>query len=332
MIDLHRFGHNPILDRQISIEGLIAYTDEHLARMIANPLTGTGFSAEIAATGTLLTALGGSITREQMKTGLQKARTAAKANFRATLPNQISRLYGGVIAIFGQNAPEVQQFFPEGREVFSEGDETELSAKLTALRDAIDDWQDDHAGAFNSDNIALAAALVTDWNLRYGEASAGRSATATEAETRRTASAQLRTQLFKNLLKIAGNFAGQRDESGREVSEVKILFYCPQHLLGFPLASQPGGGGGGEPTVPGVPTDLAQHDESGITFVEATLPAGAAGLKLYRGAAGPEQTFAGEFTALPAEVDLGGGPIADLFATAFNAAGQSAQAPVPLPE
>ena len=42
--------------------------------MVANPLTGTGLSVEIASTGTLPVALGGSITREQMKVGVQGRR------------------------------------------------------------------------------------------------------------------------------------------------------------------------------------------------------------------------------------------------------------------
>ena len=93
-----------------------------------------------------------------------------------------------------------------------------------------------------------------------------------------------------------------------------------------------GGGGGGGSTAPGVPTALSQHDESGITFIELTLPAGADGFKIYQGAAGPEQVLLSTNTTPPAQLSLGGGPIADLFVTAFNAAGQSAQVPVPLPE
>jgi hypothetical protein len=237
MFALVRFGENPFDDRQISTEELGKYGTEHLGRMTADPISGQ-LDAEIAATATALQDFDVTISSETVKKGVQKARTAAKAAFREDLPNPISQIHGAVIGRFGQNSPRIAEFFPEGRTVFNQCQDNLLDNKLTALRDALQAEETATPGPFAA-ALALAVGLVTTWTGIYGAATTGRAQGAQSADVRRAAGLALRTQLYKNVLKIASIYAGQLTPDGQPLGAERIGHYCPQHLLENRMTPQP---------------------------------------------------------------------------------------------
>jgi hypothetical protein len=230
MIDLHRFGTNPFDDKNISIDEVTDYTIEHLGRMTADTVGGQ-LNGEIAATATALAQLDAQVTNETVKLGIQKARTAAKEAFRAALPNEISKLHAAVVMKIGQNSPDLPLYFPEGRDVFGHCNDSLLENKLGALHNALMNQENADPGYFQPETLLLSQELNTTWTALFGAASAGRAGYQDTADERRAKATALKTQLFKNLLKIASLYAGQVHTDGRPLSEVRIEFYCPQHLL-----------------------------------------------------------------------------------------------------
>ena len=238
MIALHRIGENPFDDRLISSTELGRYTLEHLGLMTADTAGGQ-LNAEIAGTGTAMQNFDASLTSETVKTGVQKARTAAKGEFRAALPNDLSKIYGAVTGKFGQNSPRIAEFFPEGRGIFSQCQDNVLDNKLAALRDALAAEEAANPGSFPAAVLTLANGLVTQWAALFGAATAGRSQNAQSASERRVNDAALRVQLYKNVLKIASIYAGQLTADGQPRGAERIGHYCPQHLLENPTPSKP---------------------------------------------------------------------------------------------
>lgn len=238
MFDLYRFGNNPLDDEGISSEELGKFSTETLGRMTQDTVGGL-LNGEIAATATALQNFDVTLTSETVKLGVQKARTAAKAEFRAALPDEISKLHGAVMMKFGQNAPVVAEYFPEGRDVFSQCQDNMLDNKLAALRDAFAAQETAAPGSFPAATLALANALVTTWQALFGAATTGRSQSAQTGAERRATGKALRVQLYKNILKIASLFAGQLTANGEPRGAERITFYCPQHLLENPAPSAP---------------------------------------------------------------------------------------------
>lgn len=79
-----------------------------------------------------------------------------------------------------------------------------------------------HVAELGADAKTQALALAATWASIYGAATSGKAGKGTAATARREAGAELRQQLFKNLLALAAAFPGQRE---------KADLYCPQHLL-----------------------------------------------------------------------------------------------------
>lgn len=238
MIALHRIGENPFDDKELSRTELDKYSNEHLGRMTAAPAGGQ-LNAEIAATATVMEDFNLSLTSETVKTGVQKARTAAKAEFRAVLADEISKIHGAVVSKLGQSSPRMAEFFPDGRKVFGDCQDNVLDNKLTALRDALVAEEAANAGSFAPTILTLAGSLVTTWASLYGSATAARSQGALSADEVRVRRAALITQLYKNVLKIASIYAGQVTADGQARGAERIAHYCPQHLLENPAPSAP---------------------------------------------------------------------------------------------
>ena len=78
MRNLSRFLDNPFDDKDISVAELLAFTTDHLQRMIANN-SGGELSARITATTSSLELVADCVTDDQTKLGLRKARKLAKA-------------------------------------------------------------------------------------------------------------------------------------------------------------------------------------------------------------------------------------------------------------
>ena len=217
MIDLYRFYVNPFDDEDISVDELTAYGDAHLARMTGqNP--GNVLDASIAATGNLLTALDASISNETVRSGVQAATVRAKNDFRAALPNELSKPYGTTLSKYGKKGAKMLEIWPGGLSAYGDSSDGGLDGLLTALQAALFNNKTD----LGPDPATQVQALAAQWEAVYGTANTNKGQNLSAADTRRLAVKTLRLQLFKNLLQLAALFPNQRD---------KADYYHPQHLL-----------------------------------------------------------------------------------------------------
>lgn len=217
MRDLSRTLVNPFDDDDISMAELLAFSTDHLQRMIANN-PGALFNTRITATTTSLSVVENCTTDDQTKLGLRKAKKMAKDAFRKALPGNVAKLAGVVMAKYGDKSPEMAECFPQGRAVFSSCTDDMVANHLAAMRNGLMN----HQGDLGAPVVGDANGLLSTWTVVYAasESSTG-SKTTTEAG-KAAARQNLQLELFKNLLTIALNFPRQPDS---------LALYMQQSLL-----------------------------------------------------------------------------------------------------
>lgn len=228
MIDLYKVGENPYDDKNISLAALTAFTEEHVGLVLADPVS-ADVALELTAVSNGFNALDTVIGNETVKLGLRKARVAAKNQFRAELSNEISKVYGAPLIAFGQDGVELLEIFPNGREIFSVSDDSQLEVHLAALNTAMQA----RAAELDATAVALATTLLTNWQTIYGNTITAKGQKTSVAQTRRQGTSVLKVALGKLRLKLGLVLFGQIDR-------LKGLF--PQALLGFPLETVPAPG------------------------------------------------------------------------------------------
>ena len=204
MIDLHRYFQNPFDDPEISLNGLLAFSTDHLQRMIANN-SGGSYSARIAATTAALQAVQSSTTDDLTKLGVRKARKLAKQTFRKALPEKIAKLQGAVIAKFGAKGAEVAECFPDGRTIFTKSPDDKLESQLRTLIAGVTA----HQAQLGAPVVAEAEALRVDWLTVYSASETSTGGKAATEQQRRAARLGLQLELFLNLLALAAQFPRQ---------------------------------------------------------------------------------------------------------------------------
>jgi hypothetical protein len=207
MRDLHSYFTNPFDDPHISMDELVAFATDHLARLRANN-PGTVFAARLTATTTALNGVAGAFTDDKTKLALRKSKKLAKSAFRQALPPAIGKIYGAVMAKFGDGGAEMTECFPSGRTVFSNCTDGDLAQELQTLVNGVTDYQ----AQLGAQAVTDATALLTGWNAVYqtSETSTGNKSTSQAAKN--AARAALQLELFTNLLTLALNFPGQPEQ------------------------------------------------------------------------------------------------------------------------
>lgn len=195
---------NPFAKPRISLNRLVAFTNDHLARLTANNPGGL-FTARIAATQAAVAGLAGSVAADETKLGLRKSRKLAKRQFRAALPGGIGRIYGAVLAQFGAKSAELKECFPAGRNVFLKCGDAVLAEELGTLINGLTDYQ----SQLGPTPLAQAQALLAGWLAVFDPSLTATGNKAAAMADKRAARAALQAELFKNLLTIVLNFPGQ---------------------------------------------------------------------------------------------------------------------------
>jgi len=207
MRDLHFYLTNPFNDVHISMDELLAFAMDHLARLIANNPAAV-FAARIAATTAALNGVSGAFTDDKTKLALRKSKKGAKDAFRKALPAAIGKIYGAVQAQFGEVSPQMTECFPKGRTVFNNCTDGALAGELQTLVNGVTDYQTQ----LGTPVVAAATALLTGWNAVFqsSETSTGNKATTLGAKN--SARSALQLELFRNLLTLALNFPDQPEQ------------------------------------------------------------------------------------------------------------------------
>lgn len=214
---LSRFLEVPFDELGVALVRLIAFTADHLQRMIAiNP--GALFNARITATTTAFNAVAACASDEQTKLGVRKAQVEIKESFRGSLPEKVGYLYGALIGKFGPNGPQVTECFPEGRAVFSNCRDAVVEEHLQTLFNGLTA----HEGALGGQPKSDAGGLLSTWLAVYGASKSSRGAKTATEESRRTARTNLQLELYRNLLTIGMNYARQPE---------KLSLFMQQSLL-----------------------------------------------------------------------------------------------------
>lgn len=225
MITLNRFLINPFDDPGISLAELLAFSTDHLQRLIANN-TGGEFTVRITPTTSALTQVQNCAIDDQTKIGIRKARKQAKDSFREVLPANVAKIMGAVVAHYGPDAPEIAECCPEGRTVFSSCRDDQVAQHLQTLVNGVTAHQVDLGAAL----VTQATALKTGWTAIYNASETSTGQQTISQEGKKAARENLQLMLFLNLVFIAAMFPRQPEKLG---------LYMQQSLLENDTPSEP---------------------------------------------------------------------------------------------
>lgn len=233
MRDLASFLKNPFDDPAIGINALVAFTTDHLQRMIANN-TGGEFTARITATTSSLALVEDCVTQDHGRLGIRMAAKAAKDRFRRdNLPPEVKRVEAGFIAAFGASSPILLQALPKGRDIFNSCRDDQMAVHLQTLATVATAQSASLAPA----TVALANTLKDQWQSLYDASEGSSGGKTTTEQGKRLARENLQLMLFLNLVKLMEMFPRQPE---------MLALYMQQHLLETPSTPE-------EPTPPPAP-------------------------------------------------------------------------------
>lgn len=208
MIDLHRFLENPFDDPGISLAELLAFSSDHLQRMIANS-SGGELTPRITATTSALTLVENCATDDKTKKAVRKARKQVKDAFRKDLTPEITKVHAAVVAKFGPNSPEVTECFPSGRRIFGECGDDQVAGNLQTLLNCVTA----HQVALGAPLVATVQGLVSEWAIIYTASESSGGAVTTTQGGKKMARESLQLMLFLNLLKLGEMFPRQPEKT-----------------------------------------------------------------------------------------------------------------------
>lgn len=204
MRTLSRFFEVPFDDPNVSLAELVAFSTDHVARMIANNAN-SELDARITATQSSLALVMSCAGDHETKLAIRKARKAAKNAFRATLPREIGKVYGMVSGHYGEGAPEVIECFPHGRTIFGDCTDDMLATHLQTMVDGVTAHQADLGAPL----VAQATALKAAWMTVYGQSEEASGDVSTPQQGKKLARENLQLMLFLNLAKLMEMFPRQ---------------------------------------------------------------------------------------------------------------------------
>ena len=195
--DPHIWLENPFDDPDISIDELLAFTTDHLQRMIANNGSGE-LTARITPTQSSLDLVIQRFNDDETKLALRKARKMVKDDFRKELPGKVGKLAVKVEGQYGEGSPEFVECFPQGRTVFARATDDALEAHIQTLIDGLTAHQADLGAQVVTD----ATALKTGWLAVYAPSETASGAKAATEEEKKYARENLQLMLYLNLIKF----------------------------------------------------------------------------------------------------------------------------------
>ena len=217
---LSRYLEVPFDDIAIGIARLIAFTTDHLQRMISNNIGGE-LSARIAATTLALAQVTDCVTDDQTRLGIRMARKQSKDDFRASIPENVTKIVAAVIAEFGPDSPQVTECCPSGRAIFSSCRDDEMAGHLQTLINGITA----HQATLGAPLVTKATDLKTAWVQVYNASEASSGAKTVSEQGKKMARENLQLMLYLNLVKLMEMFPRQPE---------KLALYMQQSLLEVP--------------------------------------------------------------------------------------------------
>lgn len=195
---IDRYLINPFSSPRISATNLLAFSTDHLQRLIANN-PGGRWDGRIAETTAALAQLQETWQDNDGLLGQRKARKQALRRYRQSLPARLAKITATIVVHYGAKSPEWKECCPGGLTQFSRSSNDRLATHLQALLHGITA----HVGTLGPALVAETTALCTEWAALHdaSETSSGRKAASEDA--RRQARQQLQVVLYLNLHHLA---------------------------------------------------------------------------------------------------------------------------------
>lgn len=248
MIRLYRIFQNPFLDPEISVNELGAGATDTQQRLIANN-PGAAFNTLITGLTVALATVATCTTDDIVKLGLRKAAKQAKDTFREVLPKHLGKVHAKVAAHYGVDAPELNQAFPNGREIFHTCPDDQVSANLQAVINGITPLAS-AMGALGAAALGDASGLLSTWTALYAASESTTGAKTNTESEKRDAKNLLAAQMHLTLLTLALHFVAEAKAAGRSITDEEALekaaLYFRQDLFEDPSSPE-------EPENPPVP-------------------------------------------------------------------------------
>jgi hypothetical protein len=204
MYDLHKVLTNPFDDPGISVNHLLAFTTDHLAKVAGNNPNGF-LTARVAATTAALAGVNTAFQTDQGKLGQRVTSKAAKRAFLQAMPAAISKIYVVLENKYGENAAALAAFFPNGRKEFNQAPDDQVGNNLSTLIAALTAKQPDLGAQVVTD----ATALLTGWNAVYAPSESSSGDKKASMGAKNAARSALQLELFKTLLTIGLQYPRQ---------------------------------------------------------------------------------------------------------------------------
>lgn len=218
MRKLSTFLENPFDDPGISIAELLAFTTDHLQRMIANNPSGE-LTARITATTSAYQLVADCVSDDETKLALRKARNLAKKNFRLdTLLSGVERVEGGIKSAYADSSLVLMEALPTGRSIFGSCRDDQLAIHLNTLHAAVTAHAADLAPAI----VTLTNTLQAQWTSILNACQETTGDKTSTQEGKKQARYNLQLMLFLNLHKLGEMFPRQPE---------KLPLYMQEHLL-----------------------------------------------------------------------------------------------------
>ncbi len=203
IINLRTLFKNHFNTKEISDDDLKKFSEDHLARIAANNPSNL-FDTIIAAMGVAHTSYFGAISREDVAGAVQQALTKQVDSLMDTFKKTVERKEGAIRSAFGADAPEYQEFFPQGRTEYSTADKANVEMLMLRFATAATTYAAQLENGLSS--------VFTSLHTLYQSARTAQLAKKGQVGDLRDATAATRdvveVQLTKNLHFIAYQFPG----------------------------------------------------------------------------------------------------------------------------
>jgi hypothetical protein len=223
LIRIEKYFTNHFSNKNISNGRLKAFTDDHI-----NKTTGILTVSPNAIIQQLLDDLlplyngyFGAISSEATKYAIQQSRTIAVNNAWEKVLDFIRQKEGTVKGIWGKDAEQYQEFYPLGVEEYNKATKINKSIILTRYLDAATT----HQATLGAPFLATFTNLKTDWENKFTTQQLQIGLVKDAASQRDNNRKPIELQLTRNILGIAGVFAGKPE---------MVNDYFNQSLLRYP--------------------------------------------------------------------------------------------------
>jgi hypothetical protein len=208
MIELVKYFRILFMSRNLTRQGLKAFTEDHIIRLTNNNPGGI-FTAILTAITAAYNSFFGDLADETLNLTVRKSATTAMEESREALLKNISDNEGHVAYVYRNDIPKYELFYPNGITEYSDADLNELATISDRYKEVLSTHAGDFSTQFKDDFDAVQQAYIDNRAAQTG----AKEAVTTERGELQITRAGLALQLTKNLLTIALQYVGDETKA-----------------------------------------------------------------------------------------------------------------------